>query len=57
MQINSAADSAISANSVWMVLDVLTMMTGVVAKKCADLEVVKLNPVGIQVDVLKDVYM
>ena len=45
-QINSAANSAISANSVLMVLDVL-MMTSVVEKKFANLEVVKLNQVGI----------
>lgn len=56
VQINSAANSAISANSVLMVLDVL-MMTSVVAKKFANLEVVKLNQVRIRnkVDILENV--
>jgi len=47
--INSATDSAISANSVLMALDVL-MMTSVVAKKYADWEVAKLNQVRNQVN-------
>ena len=49
VQINSATDSAISANSVLMGLDVL-MMTSVVAKKYADWEVAKLNQVRNQVN-------
>lgn len=49
VHINSATDSAISANSVLMALDVL-MMTSVVAKKYADWEVAKLNQVRNQVN-------
>ena len=49
VQIDSATDSAISANSVLMGLDVL-MMTSVVAKKYADWEVAKLNQVRNQVN-------
>ena len=59
VQINSVANSDFSANSALMVLDVLTM-TSVVAKKFADLEIVKLNQVRIQriqVDILEDVRM
>lgn len=58
VQINSAANSDFSANSALMVLDVL-MMTSVVAKKFANLEVVKFSQVRIQnkVDNLKDVCM
>ena len=47
VQIKSAANSDFSANSALMVLDVL-VMTSVVAKKFANLEVVKLNQVRIQ---------
>ena len=47
VQINSAANSDFSANSALMVLDVL-VMTSVVAKKFANLEVVKLNQVRIR---------
>lgn len=50
VRINSAANSPISANSVLMVLDV-SMMTSVVEKKFANLELVKLNQVGIQIRV------
>lgn len=58
VQINSAANSDFSANSALMVLDVL-MMTSVVAKKFANLEVVKFNQVRIRnkVDNLEDVRM
>ena len=58
VQINSAANSDFSANSALMVLDVL-VMTSVVAKKFANLEVVKLNQVRIQkkLDILEDVRM
>lgn len=49
VQIDSATDSAISANNVLMGLDVL-MMTSVVAKKYADWEVAKLNQVRNQVN-------
>ena len=45
MQINSAVNSGISANSVVMGLDVL-MMTSAVAKKCVNLAGVKMNQVG-----------
>lgn len=44
VQINSAANSDFSANSAWMVLDV-SAMTSVVAKKFANLEIVKLSQV------------
>lgn len=50
VQINSAANSAISANSVLMILDVL-IMTSVVARKFANLASVKLSQVGICVRV------
>ena len=55
VQINSAANSDFSANSVLMVLDVLTM-TNVVVKKFANLETVKLSQVRIQnkVDILEN---